>query len=253
LGPKNVIGAFGELHPRTLEAVGSEGPVAGFELFLNDISAPKLRSTRAKPKLVLSEFMPTQRDFAFLADQSVKAADIVKAAAAAEHALVAHVDVLRRRGDEIDAAAARSSPKLKRKPARASEDRTLRTTLLAFFTAALVVVSGQSKATPRNIDECEKIQAADAYNLCLASFGPVARGHHALADGDVGGKQEETVSSVSRHVEAAAVGRSRHGHRHAFRRGSSLHRWARHSSGHRTRAVFRVKHGHHTAMAFSVV
>jgi phenylalanyl-tRNA synthetase beta chain len=37
--------------------------------------------------------MPTQRDFAFLADQSVKAADIVKAAAAAEHALVAHVGV----------------------------------------------------------------------------------------------------------------------------------------------------------------
>jgi phenylalanyl-tRNA synthetase beta subunit len=38
--------------------------------------------------------MPAQRDFAFLADQSVKAADIVKAAAAAEHALVAHVGVL---------------------------------------------------------------------------------------------------------------------------------------------------------------
>ncbi|HWX13685.1 MAG TPA: phenylalanine--tRNA ligase subunit beta [Methylocella sp.] len=93
LGPKNVIGAFGELHPRTLEAVGAEEPVAGFELFLNDIPAPKLRSTKAKPKLELSEFMPVQRDFAFLADQSVKAADIVKAAAAAERALVAHVGV----------------------------------------------------------------------------------------------------------------------------------------------------------------
>jgi hypothetical protein len=61
----------------------------------------------------------------------------------------------------------------------------LRTTLLAFFAAALIVVSGQSKAAPRNIDECEKIQAADAYNLCLASFGPVARGHHAFADGHI--------------------------------------------------------------------
>jgi hypothetical protein len=130
----------------------------------------------------------------------------------------------------------------------------LRTILLAFFTAALIVVSGQSKAAPRNIDDCEKIQAADAYNLCLASFGPVARGHHAFADGDVGGKQDETVSSGSRHVEAAAAERSRHGHRHAFRHGSSPHRWASHSSGHRTRAVFhRSKHGHNTAMAFSVV
>jgi hypothetical protein len=82
----------------------------------------------------------------------------------------------------------------------------LRTILLAFFTAALIVVSGQSKAAPRNIDECEKIQAADAYNLCLASFGPVARGHQAFADGVGGGKQEETVSSGSRHVEAAQRG-----------------------------------------------
>jgi phenylalanyl-tRNA synthetase beta chain len=76
-GPKNVIGAFGEIHPRTLEAIGAEGPVAGFELLLDDIPAPKLRLTRTKPKLELPEFMPVQRDFAFLVDQSVKAADIV--------------------------------------------------------------------------------------------------------------------------------------------------------------------------------
>jgi hypothetical protein len=131
----------------------------------------------------------------------------------------------------------------------------LRTILIAFFTAALIAVSGQSKAAPRNIDECEKIQAADAYNLCLASFGPVARGHHVFADGAGGGKQDEAVSSGSRHVEAAAAGRSRHHHRHAFSHGSSRHRWASHSSGHRTRAVFHRsnKHGHNTAMAFSVV
>ena len=93
LGPKNVIGAFGELHPGTLEALGAEGPAAGFELILNDIPAPKLRSTKAKPKLELPEFMPVQRDFAFLADQAVNAADIVRAAASADSALVANVGV----------------------------------------------------------------------------------------------------------------------------------------------------------------
>jgi phenylalanyl-tRNA synthetase beta chain len=93
LGPKNVIGAFGEIHPRTLEALGAEGPVAGFELLLNDIPAPKSRSTTTKPKLELPEFMPVQRDFAFLADRTVKAADIVKAAASAERALVADAGV----------------------------------------------------------------------------------------------------------------------------------------------------------------
>ena len=92
-GPKNVIGAFGEIHPRTLEAIGAEGPAAGFELLLDDIPAPKLRLTRTKPKLELPEFMPVQRDFAFLVDRSVKAADIVKAAAAGERALVTDIGV----------------------------------------------------------------------------------------------------------------------------------------------------------------
>ncbi|MGA7384821.1 MAG: phenylalanine--tRNA ligase subunit beta [Methylocella sp.] len=93
LGPKNVIGTFGEIHPRNLQALGAEGPVAGFELLLNDIPAPKSRSTKTKPKLELTEFMPVQRDFAFLADRTVKAADIVKAAASAEPALVADAGV----------------------------------------------------------------------------------------------------------------------------------------------------------------
>jgi len=92
-GPKNVLGAFGELHPRTLDAIGAEGPIAGFELLLDDIPAPKLRLTRTKPKLELPEFMPVQRDFAFLVDRSVKAADIVRAAVAGERALIMDVGV----------------------------------------------------------------------------------------------------------------------------------------------------------------
>ncbi|MCI0465637.1 MAG: phenylalanine--tRNA ligase subunit beta, partial [Beijerinckiaceae bacterium] len=93
LGPKNVIGAFGELHPRTLEALGAEGPAAGFELLLDDIPAPKSRPTKSRPKLELPEFMPVQRDFAFLADRTVKAAEILKAAAMADRALIANAGV----------------------------------------------------------------------------------------------------------------------------------------------------------------
>ncbi len=93
LGPKNVIGAFGEFHPRHLEAIGAEGPVAGFELLLNDIPAPKSRPTKTKSKLELPDFMPVQRDFAFLVDRTVKAADIVQAATAASRALVADAGV----------------------------------------------------------------------------------------------------------------------------------------------------------------
>ncbi|WP_026605626.1 phenylalanine--tRNA ligase subunit beta [Methylocapsa acidiphila] len=92
-GPKNQIGAFGEIHPRVLEELDAQGPLVGFELVLNDIPTPKSRSTKAKPKLELSEFMPVLRDFAFLVDRSVQAADIVKAALAGERTLVSDVGV----------------------------------------------------------------------------------------------------------------------------------------------------------------
>jgi hypothetical protein len=46
---------------------------------------------------------------------------------------------------------------------------------LAF--AASIAATGAATAGPRSIDDCEKIEAADAYNHCLASFGPVASGH----------------------------------------------------------------------------
>ena len=87
------LARLAKIHPRTLEAIGAEGPVAGFEVLLDDIPAPKLRLTRSKPKLELPELMPVQRDFAFLVDPSVKAADIVRAAAAGERVLVADVGV----------------------------------------------------------------------------------------------------------------------------------------------------------------
>ncbi len=40
-------------------------------------------------------------------------------------------------------------------------------------------------AAPRTINDCEKIQGADAYNQCLASFGPVAH-LHGMSGGDGG-------------------------------------------------------------------
>jgi len=92
-GPKNIIGWFGEFNPRMLAAIDVSGPIVGFEILLDDIPAPKLKPTKVKPKLDLSELMPLQRDFAFIVDRAVKAGDIVKAAQAGERALVAQVTV----------------------------------------------------------------------------------------------------------------------------------------------------------------
>jgi phenylalanyl-tRNA synthetase beta chain len=93
IGPQNVLGHFGELHPRALAALRAEGPLAGFEVILERIPEPKAKATRAKPVLELSPFQPVERDFAFLVDRGVKAGDIVRAAQSADRKLVEAVSV----------------------------------------------------------------------------------------------------------------------------------------------------------------
>ncbi len=93
LGPKNVLAYFGELHPRILQAFDLTGPVAAFEVMLETLPAQKAKPTKTKPKLDLAEFQAVERDFAFLIDAKVAAADIVKAAAGADRALIESVTV----------------------------------------------------------------------------------------------------------------------------------------------------------------
>ncbi len=93
IGPQNVLGHFGELHPRTLETLNAAGPLVGFEVILERIPAPRSRSTRAKPVLDPSPFQPVERDFAFVVDRKVKAGDIVRAAAGVDRKLISSVSV----------------------------------------------------------------------------------------------------------------------------------------------------------------
>ncbi len=93
LGPKTVLGYFGELHPSALEALDVAGPIAIAEIFLERVPEPKARPTRTKPKLELSQFQPVSRDFAFIVDRGVVAADIIRAAESADKKLVSAVDV----------------------------------------------------------------------------------------------------------------------------------------------------------------
>ncbi len=93
IGPQNIIGHFGELHPRILTALKADGPLVGFEVILENIPAAKARPTRAKPLLELSPFQPVERDFAFVVENKVKAADIVRAAQNVDKKLIVGVTV----------------------------------------------------------------------------------------------------------------------------------------------------------------
>ena len=92
-GPRNVVGAFGEVHPKVLRELDLKGPLVAFEITLDALPPPKVKPTKMKPKLVLSEFQPLSRDFAFVVARDVAAGDIVKAAQAAERQLITAVEV----------------------------------------------------------------------------------------------------------------------------------------------------------------
>ena len=92
LGPKIVLGHFGELHPKTLKALDVAGPLAVFEVFLDRIPAPRRKGT-AKGPLLASDYQPVQRDFAFLVDKAIEASAVVKAAEGAEKSLISRVNV----------------------------------------------------------------------------------------------------------------------------------------------------------------
>ncbi|MET0878022.1 MAG: phenylalanine--tRNA ligase subunit beta, partial [Tardiphaga sp.] len=93
IGPQNVLGYFGELHPRAAEALGADGPLLAFEVILDRIPDAKVKATRAKPLLELSAFQPVSRDFAFIVDRSVKGGDIVRAAQGVDKKLITGVNV----------------------------------------------------------------------------------------------------------------------------------------------------------------
>jgi phenylalanyl-tRNA synthetase beta chain len=93
IGPQNVLGTFGELHPRTLEKLGADGPMIAFEVILDSLPEAKQRPTRARPALELSAFQPVSRDFAFIVDRSVKAGDILRAAQSVDRKLITAVTV----------------------------------------------------------------------------------------------------------------------------------------------------------------
>ena len=93
LGPKMVLATFGEFHPKVLETLDADGPICGFEVYLDALSEPKARAVRTKPRLDLSPFQALKRDFAFVVDKSVMAGAILKAAQGADKKLISAANV----------------------------------------------------------------------------------------------------------------------------------------------------------------
>ena len=92
LGPKNRLAAFGELHPRVLDAMKVKGPIVGFEVYLDNIPLPKATAT-ARPPLTVSDYQAVERDFAFEVDIDTPADTIIRAARGSDKKLIKDVSI----------------------------------------------------------------------------------------------------------------------------------------------------------------
>ena len=92
LGPKKVLGVFGELHPKILAAMGVKGPAMAFTIFPAEIPLPR-KSSATRPALKATDLQAVERDFAFVVDADVEALTLVNAAAGADKALISDVRV----------------------------------------------------------------------------------------------------------------------------------------------------------------
>ncbi|MDR0695692.1 MAG: phenylalanine--tRNA ligase subunit beta [Holosporales bacterium] len=72
-----VLAHFGEIHPSILNSMGVTGPVACFELFMNAVHETFQQGQRQP--IALSPYQPTSRDFSFVVEKKVLAADILDA------------------------------------------------------------------------------------------------------------------------------------------------------------------------------
>ena len=93
LGPKLILGWFGELHPKVLKELDVKGPMVAFELILDAIPVAKPKATRAKPAVEMTPYQAVSRDFAVVMEKSVEAASIIRAASGADKKLITDVKI----------------------------------------------------------------------------------------------------------------------------------------------------------------
>ena len=92
LGPKKVLGIFGELHPKVINAMGIKGPVVAFTIWPDEVPLPR-KSGATRAALGQSDLQAVERDFAFVVDAEVEALTLVNAASGADKALITDVRI----------------------------------------------------------------------------------------------------------------------------------------------------------------
>jgi phenylalanyl-tRNA synthetase beta chain len=84
---KNILAAFGELHPRVAKELDTPAGTVAAEIYLDAIPAPR-SSERARPAFTPPALQPVTRDFAFIVPADLAADALVRAVRGADKALI---------------------------------------------------------------------------------------------------------------------------------------------------------------------
>ncbi|MBL94129.1 MAG: phenylalanine--tRNA ligase subunit beta [Magnetovibrio sp.] len=93
LGPKHILANFGEIHPRILDEMGIDYPIAAFEVFLDALPVSRKKNSAYRPTLHLAPFQTVERDFAFVVDADLETAKLANAVWASNNKLVSDVSI----------------------------------------------------------------------------------------------------------------------------------------------------------------
>lgn len=103
LGPKTILAAFGEVHPAILAKLDIDGPMVAFEIFIEK-TPPRRAKSASRGALNVSNLQMVERDFAFVADRTLAAGDLMRAVKGADKTHIKQVRIFDvYEGDRIDA------------------------------------------------------------------------------------------------------------------------------------------------------
>ena len=83
--------------------------------------------------------------------------------------------------------------------------------LRAIPSVTALLFASVALAAPRSIDDCESIKEPDAYNRCLAAFGPVRGGHGGRYYGPANEEKHGAWRHDRSYLSGAVMQRSRSG------------------------------------------
>ncbi len=103
LGPKTILAAFGEVHPAVLAKLDIDGPMVAFEIFIEKIP-PRRAKSASRGALNVSNLQMVERDFAFVANRTLAASDLMRAVKGSDKTHIKQVRIFDvYEGDRIEA------------------------------------------------------------------------------------------------------------------------------------------------------